>query len=151
MGKERVFETVVGVVVLIVAALFFHYVYKKSSWNSIDGYTIKAKFERADGLAEGGDVKISGIRVGKIIATEVETDSFLAVVTFLIPHNIKLPKDTAANIASDGLLGGKYLALIPGGDESYLVEGDEIVNTTGAISFESLVSNFLLAGGNDKK
>lgn len=146
MENGRTFETIVGVLVLIVAGLFFHYVYKKSNWNNINGYTLCAKFDRVDGLSEGGDVRISGVKIGKIVDISVDPESFLAEIKFQIPHSIKMPKDSSANIANDGLLGGKYLSLTPGGEEDCLMDGDEIENTTGAISIESLIGKFLIPG-----
>ena len=145
MEKGRIFETVVGIFVLIIAACFFNFVYTKSSWRSIDGYALKAKFDRADGLTEGTDVKISGVRVGKIDSIEVDPKSFLAIVTFHISKDIKLPVDSAASVNSDGLFGGKYLSISPGGDEETLKNGEEIERTTGPINLESLIGKFLFS------
>ncbi|MDR1551792.1 MAG: outer membrane lipid asymmetry maintenance protein MlaD [Holosporaceae bacterium] len=145
MEKGRTFETVVGVFVLIVAAFFFNYVYRKSGWQKTDGYVLSAKFDRADGLAEGSDVKISGIRIGKILSLKVDPETFFAIVTFCVPRSLNLPKDTSANVASDGLFGGKYLSLVPGGDEEVLKEGDEIESTSGPVNLESLIGKFLFS------
>ncbi len=152
MEKGRTFETVVGVFVLIVAAFFFNYVYTKSSWKSIDGYVLKARFDRADGLSEGTDVKVSGVRVGKIDNIEVDPKTFFAIVTFHISKDIHLPSDSSANVASDGLFGGKYLSIVPGGAEETLKNGDEIEETTGPINLESLIGKFVLSKDDaDKK
>lgn len=148
MEKGRAFETVVGIFVLIVAASFFNFVYSKSSWKSVDGYVLVAKFDKADGLAEGTDVKISGVRVGKIDSIEVDPKTFFAVVKFHISHDIKLPIDSSANVASDGLFGGRYLSISPGGEEETLKNGEEIERTTGPINLESLIGNFVLSKDN---
>lgn len=150
MEKGRVFETFVGVFVLIVAACFFNYVYSKSSWKSIDGYVLQARFDKADGLSEGTDVKISGVRVGKIDSIEVDPKTFFAVVKFHISKNIKVPTDSSANVASDGLFGGKYLAITPGGEEETLKNGEEIEHTTGAMNLENLIGKFVLSQDNVK-
>jgi phospholipid/cholesterol/gamma-HCH transport system substrate-binding protein len=151
MENERTFETIVGVLVLAVTVFFFHYVYTKSGWQIADGYTLTAKFDRADGLTEGTDVKISGIRVGKIISTDVDAQTFLAVVKFTIPRKIELPKDTIANVASDGLLGSKYLSLTPGGEEESLKNGDEVERTNGPINLESLIGKAMFSQDKDKQ
>lgn len=145
MEKGRIFETVVGICVLIISACFFNFVYMKSSWGSIDGYVLKAKFDRADGLTEGTDVKISGVRVGKIDSIEVDPKSFLAVVTFHISKDIKIPVDSAAGVTSDGLFGGKYLSISPGGEDETLKNGEEIERTTGPINLEGLIGKFLFS------
>lgn len=145
MEKGRIFETVVGICVLIISACFFNFVYMKSNWKSIDGYVLKAKFDRADGLTEGTDVKISGVRVGKIDSIEVDPKSFLAVVTFHISKDIKIPVDSAASVTSDGLFGGKYLSISPGGEDETLKNGEEIERTTGPINLEGLIGKFLFS------
>ncbi|MDR0631745.1 MAG: outer membrane lipid asymmetry maintenance protein MlaD [Holosporaceae bacterium] len=151
MEKGRTFETVVGVFVLVVAVFFFNYVYRKSGWHGMDGYVLTAKFDKADGLSEGGDVKISGIQVGKIISMKVDPHSFFAIVKFYVPKELKLPRDTGANVASDGLFGGKYLSLTPGGEEESLKEGDEIENTAGPINLESLIGKYVFSQSKDGK
>ena len=151
MEKGRTFETVVGFLVLIVAVFFFNYVYTKTGWQGLDTYTLTAKFDKADGLAEGGDVKISGIKVGKIISTEVDPSTFFAVIKFYVSKDIKLPKDSSASVTSDGLFGGKYLSLTPGGEEETLKEGDEIENTTGPINLESLIGKFVFSQDKEKE
>ena len=153
MEKGRTFETIVGVFVLIIAMLFFNYVYTKSSWKSISGYSLIAKFDNADGLSEGVDVKISGIRVGKVDSVSVDPETFFAIVKFHISNDIKLPTDTSASVSSDGLFGGKYLSLTPGGEDEIMKSGDEIEHTTGPMNLESLIGKFLFTQSNndDKK
>ncbi len=151
MEKGHIFETVVGIFVLIVTVGFFNFVYSKSSWRSIDGYVLTARFDRVDGLSEGTDVKVSGIRVGKIDSLEVDPKTFFAVVKFHIFNHIKLPTDTSAVVSTDGLFGGKYLSLVPGGEDEYLKNGDEIEHTTGPISLETIVGKFLFSDDKDKK
>lgn len=143
MEKGRTLETLTGLFVLIVAVAFFFYAYQKSGWVRGDIMTLTAYFDKADGLVEGTDVKISGIRVGKIMSTSVDPDNLMAVVKFYIPAGMKLSKDTSASVSSEGLLGSKYLALIPGGQEEDLKDGDSIDNTTGPISIESLINKFI--------
>lgn len=150
MEKERTFETIVGICVLIVAACFFNYVYTKSSWKSIDGYVLKARFDKADGLSEGTDVKVSGVRVGKIDSIEVDPKTFFAVVSFHISKEIKIPTDSSASVASDGLFGGKYLSIVPGGAEETLKNGEEIDETTGPINLETLIGKFVLSKDDQK-
>ncbi|MDR2681472.1 MAG: outer membrane lipid asymmetry maintenance protein MlaD [Holosporaceae bacterium] len=149
MEKGRTFETIVGFFVLLVALCFFYFVYNKSTWKNIDGYVLSAKFDRADGLGEGIDVKISGVRVGKILSITVDPDTFLALVKFSVSNDIKLPKDSSATVQSDGLFGGKYLSLSPGGSEENIAAGGEIENTVGPTNLESIIGKFMLS--NDKK
>jgi phospholipid/cholesterol/gamma-HCH transport system substrate-binding protein len=145
MEKGRTFEMIVGVFVLTVALFFFNYIYSKSGYDHGSGYTLIAKFDKADGLSEGSDVKLSGIKIGKILDMKVDPESFLAVVKFSVPKGLKLPTDTGAGVSSDGLFGGKYLSITPGGEDEFLNEGDEIENTSGPINIESLIGKIVLS------
>jgi phospholipid/cholesterol/gamma-HCH transport system substrate-binding protein len=145
MEKGRTLETAVGLLVIAVAVLFFNYVYTKSGWEKIDGYTLTATFDKADGLSEGTDVKLSGIRVGKVLSAVIDPKTFMAIVKFYVSRDIVLPKDTGAAVQSDGLMGSRYLALIPGGEVLNLKEGDNIETTSGAVSLESLIGSFVLS------
>lgn len=150
MEKGRVFETIVGLFVFVVAVFFFRYVYQKSGWIKSDGIVLTARFDRADGLTEGTDVKISGVRVGKVLSASVDPDNFMAVVKFYVSSKINLPKDTGASVLTDGLFGGKYLAIIPGGEDENLKDGDSIENTTGPVNIETLISGFLFSKDKEK-
>jgi phospholipid/cholesterol/gamma-HCH transport system substrate-binding protein len=150
MEKGRTFETIVGFFVLLVALFFFCFVYNRSNWQGVDGYMLTAKFDRADGLSEGIDVKISGGRVGKVSSVSVDPRSFLAIVEFYVSNNINLPQDSSASVSSDGLFGGKYLSLTPGGEEATIPEGGEIENTVGPTNLESLIGKFMLSKNSDE-
>jgi phospholipid/cholesterol/gamma-HCH transport system substrate-binding protein len=151
MRGGRILETVVGFAVLLVTLIFADYVYNRSGWKKIDGFTLTAKFNKIDGLAEGTDVKMSGVRVGKISKIAIDPKSFMAIVTFSVSKDIKLPKDSSASITSDGLFGGKYLSLIPGGDEKILKDGEFIKYTTGPLSLESLIAKMMFSNNNKKE
>lgn len=142
--KDRVFETVVGFIVLIFAVGFFIYSYNRSDWKDMQGYNITAKFENIDGISKGSFVKISGVKVGLVSDICVDKESYSAKVTMVIDGNIKLPRDTEANVTSEGILGGKYISLSPGYETEMLNENDEISQTSSSQSLETLISKFLL-------
>ena len=151
MKKGRTFETMVGLFVVVIAVFFFNFVYTKSGWKKEeDAYVLSANFDKADGLSDGVDVKVSGVRVGKILSISLDPGTFMAVVKFYVSSDVKLPKDTSATIQSEGLLGARYLALLPGGDDKNLADGGVIENTSGAINIESLISSFMLSRNEPK-
>lgn len=151
MEKGRSFETIVGAVVLAVAIFFFHYVYSRSSLKDMDGYHLIAKFDKIDGLSEGADVKINGVKVGKVLSLELDQSSFLVIVEFGVSEKIKLPNDSSANVASEGLFGGKYMAITPGGSKEALNPGGEIENTSGPLDLESLLGKFIFSSSDSSK
>lgn len=111
--------------------------------NADDGYLLKASFSHIDGLDVGSDVRLAGVTVGHVVHTEIEPKNFQAIVEFSLQNNIHMPVDSGAIITSDSLLGGKYIALTPGGEDASLAPGAFIAETQGAISLEQLLSKFI--------
>ena len=152
MGKNLI-ETLMGTVVIVVAAIFMLFAYSKADFGTVDGYTVKAKFDRIDGINVGGDVRLSGIKVGTVVDEILDPNTYFAVVTLSIDNGIKLPKDTSAACTSSGLLGDKYLNLSPGADEQMIAEGGEIESTQGCIDLFALLGQMIFSQtgkGDDK-
>lgn len=144
--RRNVIETVLGAVVLAVAAIFLIFAYSNASLRTISGYELVAKFDRIDGLNQGSDVKVSGIKVGTITGQEIDPKTFLAVIRFTVDPNIKLPVDSAAEVVSEGLLGSKYLSLVPGADSKTLQPGQEVRFTQSPVNLESLIGQLIFSG-----
>lgn len=149
--SRNVIETVMGAVVLVIAALFLFFAYSVSQVRAVHGYELSAQFERVDGIRDGGDVRISGIKVGSIIAQTLDAKTYFAVVRMSIDPMIKVPADTVAQIASSGLLGDKYLLLVPGGSDEMLPPGGRIQFTQPAMSLENLIGQYIFSQGQQKK
>ena len=128
MLKENLVETLVGLFVVVVAALFVIYGYSVSETDSGDGYRVSAQFNRVDGLTIGSDVRMSGIKIGTVRSLELDPASFYANAEFEIANGIDLPDDTSAKITSEGLLGGNYVSLSPGGSEDLLMQAPSNVS-----------------------
>ena len=60
-------ETLLGAVVLAVAIGFVVFAYTRSGVATVSGYEVSAAFNRVDGIANGSDVRIGGIKVGSVI------------------------------------------------------------------------------------
>jgi phospholipid/cholesterol/gamma-HCH transport system substrate-binding protein len=148
MGRNAV-ETALGAIVLIVAGWFTYFAYGIADVEKISGYDVKALFFKVGGLSEGSDVRISGIKVGHVVEREIDPETFDAVVRMSIMPEIKLPADTIAAIASEGLLGGKYVRLEPGVEKAMIPAGGTIEKTKGFSSLEDQVGEiiFLATGG----
>lgn len=145
--SRNVVESILGGVVLIVAIGFFGWAYGHSTAGDPGGYQLSAKFERIDGLAMGADVRISGIKVGKVLEQKLDPETYRAEVRFSVMSGIELPTDSSAAIVSSGLLGGKYLALTPGGDEAMLKPGGEITITQSSVNIEDLIGKYIFSQG----
>jgi phospholipid/cholesterol/gamma-HCH transport system substrate-binding protein len=145
MARRNAVEVVTGAVVLLVAASFLGYALVHSGTAAVSGYTLSAKFDRIDGLPVGADVRMAGVKVGSVLSERIDPESYLAVVTLSVQTDIKLPKDSSASITSQGLLGGDYLSLSPGGDTTMLQPGQTITVTQSSISLEQLLGKFIFS------
>jgi phospholipid/cholesterol/gamma-HCH transport system substrate-binding protein len=147
MHGRSLAEVATGAVVLVIAALFLGYAIMHSgrAGGTPDGLVLTARFDRIDGLATGADVRIAGVKVGSVVAQRIDPKSFAAEVTLNIDHTLRLPTDTSAEITSEGLLGGKYVSLVPGGAEQVLQNGGRITETQGSVSLESLLGRFIFS------
>ena len=150
MRRHSVAEVLTGALVLLVAAGFLGYAVAHSGRSAVAGYTLYARFDHIDGLANGADVRLAGVKVGSVSDARIDPQSFQAVVALTVRNDIKLPKDSAAIITSESLLGGKYLSLQPGGEEATLQPGQSITITQSSVSLEELLGKFIFSITNVK-
>lgn len=141
-------ESIIGALVLIVAGWFLTFAYERTDGASVSGYVLQARFDRIDGLNLGSDVRVAGIKVGSIVASELDPLSYQAIISFSVDSSVELPVDTAAAISSESLLGGSYLSLLPGGMEEMLAPGDEISETQDAVDLLGLIGKFAAPSDN---
>ncbi len=144
MGKTLL-ETLIGALVLVVAIAFITMAYTRSDVKTVKGYTVLAQFTAIDGLNVGDDVRISGIKVGSVTDQTLDYDYFRAIVHMSIDPAVELPEDTTAAVVSEGLLGGKYVALEPGDDE-LITDSGEITLAQSSVNLESLLGKFIYSG-----
>jgi phospholipid/cholesterol/gamma-HCH transport system substrate-binding protein len=147
--RANVVEAITGAVVLAIASGFFYYVYTTSGTKVVNGYNLYAKFDRIDGLVEGNDIKLSGVKVGDVQHISIDPKTFLARVDMTIDSSIILPDDTSAQIVSESLMGGKYIALVPGGSDASLAPNDQLTYTQSSISIEGLIGKYLFTNNED--
>lgn len=148
---EHLVETLVGAVVVAVAIIFLTFAYGQTEQTSGDSYTLSAKVMNASGISVGTDVRIAGIKVGTVIATELDETSYRAVLYFTVETGIELPEDSSMKVAIEGILGGNFIALSPGGDyENLLADGGEIIHAQGSIDIVGLIQRFAFSGGDSE-
>ncbi len=148
MSKNNTFETLLGLLVLTIAGLFIFYVYTSQHTVSGNQYTLHANFQKIDGINVGNDVKLSGVKVGTVSAIDVDVKNFQAKLSISIRNDLKIPTDSTLEISSEGLLGGKYVSIVPGGSADNVKPGHSIFQTVSSMSLENLLSKFLTSSGN---
>lgn len=127
-NRHNLVETLLGFGVLIVAGFFLVYLQNRTH-GGLDGagYSLNARFERVDGLSVGSDVQLAGIKVGTISSLKLDPATFFAQAVIHIANPaIQLPKDSVAQISSEGLLGGRYVSIVPGGSDEMIAPGGNI-------------------------
>lgn len=150
MGNNIV-ETIIGGVVLAFAAIFLIFAYRTADLGGGNGgLNLIAKFDQADGLQVGSDVRMSGIKVGTITSQSLDPETYRAVIGISIKDKISLPEDSSAKIAAESLLGGNYLDLEPGGAEDMLEDGDEITYTQSSVNLMDLIGQAIFSSDKAK-
>lgn len=146
--SRSVMETITGAVVLAVAGISFFTFYNASNINSgDDSYHLRADFSDITGISTGSEVRIGGVKVGTVDTVGLNPESYQAQIHMTIAKDYMLPSDTTAAIVGESLLGGKFVALTPGGDEVLLKDNGVIEFTQSSVSLEQLLGKFVFSGG----
>ncbi len=141
-------EVLTGAVVLAAAVGFFLYaadVTGQGGGSDRDSY--HASFTSVEGVSVGTDVRMGGVKVGTVTSLELDPLTFRAEAKFTVDSVLKLPEDTAVLISSEGLLGGNFVELLPGGSPFELDPGAEIENTQSSVSLVQLLLRFVTGEG----
>jgi len=140
VAREARSEILAGLAVLVVASGFgLHLMRAAGPAAPAAGYELTAAFRAADGVRIGTDVRIAGVRVGSVTALDLDPATFQAVARLGLRGDLEMPTDTAAIVATEGLLGGTYVALVPGGALETLAPGEVILDTQGSVDLVTLL------------
>ncbi|MGB9152031.1 MAG: outer membrane lipid asymmetry maintenance protein MlaD [Alphaproteobacteria bacterium] len=146
---HNVFETILGAVVLALAALFLVFAYSSADLHKVKGYIVSANFPMVDGLKDGTDVKINGVKVGSVenlkLNTDVGPNQYLVTVSMTLDRSVQLPTDTIALVSTESLLGGKYMSLEPGVDET-MIKSDgtgRVTRTQAPMRLDDLIGQLI--------
>lgn len=148
--RRNTLEILMGMVVLGAAGFFMLLVYQAADITSSDGYQIKAEFGTTGGLTVGDDVRLSGIKVGRITSQSLDPVTFSAVIEMRIDETVKLPEDSTARITAASLLGGNFLELIPGSSDADMQAGAVIYDTFDPVSLSDLLGKFIFQNDSDQ-
>ena len=143
--KANYFETILGFLTILISCIFLiKFISVNSNDSSEKYYDLNAKFLKVGGLIVGNDVKMSGVKIGVVNRVYLD-DDFLANVEFKVFSNIKIPQESVVAISSDGILGNKYLSIIPENRDSkdFFKQGDNFVNVIDFESIEDQVSKII--------
>ena len=147
--QRNMLETVMGAIVLLTAVAFVSLAYEAANIRGTAGYELEAEFGATGGLSVGDDVRISGIKVGRISRQELDPVTYAARIVISLDERIRIPADSSARITAASLLGGNYLELIPGADEDMMQPGEVIYDTRDPVSLTDLLGKAVFSAAND--
>lgn len=130
----------IGTGAAMVCALGLFFVYQYSFGRQVDagGYDLIARFDRVDGLVVGSEVYAAGIQVGRVTRMDLDENK-RAVLTLEVDRRVELDSDATASVATDGLLGSKFVQLNIGGGEETIEPGGEITYTESTVILDDLL------------
>ncbi len=139
------FETVIGAVALLVAALALWLVSAggKAAQES-NGYVLTARFDQVDGLTTGAPVYVAGIQVGSVLKIELAPGTLKPLVTMSIRRGLAIPTDSAALVMSDGVLGGKFVRIEAGSETEAMKPGDRFPTVQDSVIVEQILQKIVL-------
>ena len=142
--KINFLDAFLGFTVLLITGLFIFYVYitLDTKLFKSDGFRLHARFENIDGIVTGSKVKLSGVNIGTVKSISLEPESYYAFITMNFDKKFSFPDDTEASVQLEGLLGGSYISILPGGSDVMLLNDQEILYTQGSTSLLNLMLKF---------
>ena len=147
--QRNMLEAVMGAIVLLTSVAFVSLAYEAANIRGTDGYELEAEFGATGGLSVGDDVRISGIKVGRISRQELDPVTYAARIVMSLDERIRIPADSSARITAASLLGGNCLELIPGADEDMMQPGEVIYDTRDPVSLTDLLGKAVFSAAND--
>lgn len=136
-------ETLIGAFVLVVAGGFLFYASQMAGLSGGGAsYALNAEFRSIEGISVGTDVRLAGVKIGSVTGIELDRETYQARAQLSVANDILVPDDSEAKISSEGLLGGSFVEIVPGGSEIVLLEGEEILNTQSSVSLLNLLLKF---------
>ena len=138
--SEKNLEIITGTIVLIVAAGFLVFMIKIGGFSADnENYNLNTSFRSAEGIDTGTEVRMAGVKIGTVKSLSLNAETLQADVKLKIEKTILIPNDSSAVISSEGLLGGSFLEIVPGGSFDNYAAGEIIEDTQSSISLINLL------------
>ena len=112
-------------------------------------YQLSASFRSIEGVSVGTDVRLAGVKIGTVSDVSLNAETYRADTVVSLNAQTQVPDDSAIIISSEGLLGGNFVEIVPGGSPFFLSAGDEILDTQGSVSLISLLLRFVSGGDSE--
>jgi phospholipid/cholesterol/gamma-HCH transport system substrate-binding protein len=137
MRRRKGSEIVTGLLVLVAAGLAVAgYYWLTGESLTRRGYPLVVRLRDAGGLQRGDRLRLAGVEVGRVRGVHLFSGAVLANVQ--VDPDLRLAKDSRADLRPAGAFGGRYLELTAGRSGEPLQPGD----TLAAASVPSLAETF---------
>lgn len=148
----RTWEVALGAVVMVIAAVFVVFALRTTgtALTQTTGYPLQATFRSAEGVRMGTEVRLAGVKIGTVTGLALNPRDFRAELTISVDPAIQLPLDSSIQVASEGLLGGTFIEILPGGDLENLAAGDTFQDTQSAVSLIALMMRAFTGSGDEE-
>ncbi len=147
---ENVTEVLTGAGVLAAALGFLVYASNgEGLTRATDSYELTASFRSVEGISVGTDVRLAGVKIGTVTDLTLNPKTFFADARVTVRKDVAVPDDSTIVVASEGLLGGAFVEILPGGSPMDLAPGSEIEDTQGAVSMIALMMKFVGAASGE--
>lgn len=142
--RENLGEAIVGLAVVLLAIWFVMFAWDRTGGGEkVGAVHVTAIFPNASGVSVGTDVRVAGLKIGSVSGMKLDPQSYQVAVMLALDPAIKLPADSSAAVASEGLLGGNFIGMTPGGSPTPLKAGDTITDTQGSMDLMALIGQFI--------
>lgn len=137
----RVWEVALGALVLAVALVFVVFALRttNTALSESQGYELHASFRSAEGVRSGTEVRLAGVKIGTVTELRLDPLTFRAQLTISVANGLELPADSSIQVASEGILGGTFVEILPGGELENLQPGATFQDTQSAVSLVTLL------------
>lgn len=151
MSSHSTTEVAIGGVVLAAAVAFAVYAGQAAGLSTGGSdYPLTASFRSIEGISVGTDVRLAGVKIGTVYDVELNPETYRADTTISVRSGVEIPDDSAIVVSSEGLLGGNFIEIMPGGSPFYFEQGDEILDTQSSVSLITLLLRFVSGDGDDE-
>lgn len=149
--RENPLEILTGAAVVLVAGGFLLYAAQATGYGGpAEGLRLTASFRSVEGVSLGTDVRLAGVKIGTVTDMTLDPQTYRASTELTVDSDVPVPDDSSAVVASEGLLGGTFIEIVPGGSLTMLADGGEIIDTQGAVSLLQLLLQYI-SGGDDEE
>ncbi|MCM8772215.1 MAG: MlaD family protein [Candidatus Omnitrophica bacterium] len=140
MEKKLSIEIKVGIFVFLAILAVIGFIFTQTKFGKVKGYEIGVLFDYVGGLEIGSPVRVSGVRVGEVKKIEIIYDVQPKVLVKLkINPNVKLGRHSRITIRTLGIIGEKYVEIIPVYEKNFIKAG-EIVEGENPLSLERIAN-----------